>query len=244
MTTPTKLAGLAPHADPQWVEDFVLEQRLLGISGARIGDALATLNEHLADTGDSVESAFGPAKDYARELAAAGPKAPDSLRSTLISAVCGLIGIILAPRALVAALEHTGVEVTTGDLAGLLLVGALVAALGAFATPILRSIVEHRRVAALGWGLGMAGLIAILVTVFLLWRTPLVTVPAWLVGLAALAALAVSVRMSLREAPDLVATPDGRTLGRERTATLMNAALTPALAAVMCLVSWTLWSMR
>ncbi len=51
MTTPTKLASLAPYADPQWVEDFVLEQRLLGVSGARIGDALATLNEHLADTG-------------------------------------------------------------------------------------------------------------------------------------------------------------------------------------------------
>ena len=244
MTTPTKLASLAPYADPQWVEDFVLEQRLLGVSGARIGDALATLNEHLADTGESVESAFGPATDYARELAASAPKAPDSLRHTLISAVCGLIGIILAPRALVAALEHTGIDVTTGDLAGLLLIGALVAALGAFATPILRSIVEHRRVAALGWGLGMAGLIAILVTVFLLWRTPLLTAPAWLVGLAALAALTVSVRMSLREAPDLVATPDGHTLGRERTARITNAVVAPAAAVLMCLLSWILWSMR
>lgn len=244
MTTPTKLANLAPNADPQWVEEFVLEQRLLGVPGPKIGDALATLDEHLADTGDTVQDAFGPAKDYARELAASAPPAPSSLRSTLISAVCGLIGIILAPRALVAALEHTGVKVTTGDLIALALAGAFVAALAAFEAPILRAIVEHRRVAALVAGLGTAGVIAAMVAVFVVWPTPLFAVPTWIVGLAAVAALAVSVRISLRESTDLVATPDGRTFGRASTVRLMNAALTPILAAAMCLLSWGLWAAR
>lgn len=66
---------LAPHVNPAWSEAFILEARLRGVLGTVIGDALAEVDAHVVDSGQSAEEAFGDPKDYAHHFpvdAAAG----------------------------------------------------------------------------------------------------------------------------------------------------------------------------
>lgn len=69
-----------------YLDDLVLELRLLEVSGTRIGHILAEAESHLAESGETPEEAFGPVGAYARELALAEgqplPKVPES-RSAL-----------------------------------------------------------------------------------------------------------------------------------------------------------------
>ncbi|WP_413450395.1 hypothetical protein AA0Y32_06965 [Georgenia phoenicis] len=52
----------------EWCDDFVLELRLRDVPGRVIGDRLAEVEQHCADTGESPAEAFGNAIAYAREL--------------------------------------------------------------------------------------------------------------------------------------------------------------------------------
>jgi hypothetical protein len=52
----------------QWCDDFVLELRLLDVPGPVIGDRLAEVEAHCADTGETPAEAFGGPTDYARSL--------------------------------------------------------------------------------------------------------------------------------------------------------------------------------
>lgn len=241
--TTTDLAGLIPHADKPWIEELVTELRLLDVPGPRIGDALATVEQHLVETGDSVEEAFGPAKDYARAVAESQVRAGGTDRVTVLSSTLGVLGIILAPRALAAALEGTRVSVTTGDLAALALLGVLIAGVIAFATPILRTITENRKGGFILWVLSGVIVTSAMVGLFLLWRTTLMTLTPWLVGGLALAGVAGAAWLSSRQHLDLIATPDGRTLGGHGSARLANTLLFPGLALLMCLVTWLTWAL-
>lgn len=237
------LARLAPHADKQWIEDFVVELRLLDIPGDRIGDALATVEEHLVDTGEGVEEAFGPAKAYAAAIAESEARGGGISPTTILSSTLGVLGIILAPRVVSAALAHTAVEVTTGDLAALGLLAVLITGVIAFATPILRTVVERRVLGFVLWMAGGLAVTAAMVSLFLLWRTSLFALDPWLVGAMALACVGAAAWLSWRQSPDLVATPDGRTLGGQSTARVVNTLIFPGLTLIMCLVSWLTWSL-
>lgn len=54
--------------DKTWIDLFILELRVRHVSGAAIGDAVASVRELLADSGQSAEEAFGPAREYASSL--------------------------------------------------------------------------------------------------------------------------------------------------------------------------------
>lgn len=54
--------------DETWIEEFTVELRLRRVSGPAIGDAVASVRELLADSGESAEAAFGPAREYAASL--------------------------------------------------------------------------------------------------------------------------------------------------------------------------------
>jgi len=54
--------------DETWIDLFVVELRLRHVPGAAIGDAVASVRELLADSGQSAEEAFGPAREYAASL--------------------------------------------------------------------------------------------------------------------------------------------------------------------------------
>lgn len=54
--------------DSTWIELFTLELRLRRVPGTAIGDAVASVREFTADSGQSAEEAFGPARAYAASL--------------------------------------------------------------------------------------------------------------------------------------------------------------------------------
>ncbi|MBO0923631.1 hypothetical protein J1G44_03950 [Cellulomonas sp. zg-ZUI199] len=59
---------LAPHVTPTWRDAFVLELRLRDVRGDAIGDALAEVDAHCADSGQDAATAFGDPAGYARGL--------------------------------------------------------------------------------------------------------------------------------------------------------------------------------
>lgn len=145
-------ADLAPDVDREWASDFILEQRMLDVPGARIGDALATIESHVADSGESAQEAFGDAKTYARELARAGGATTggDGVGlGTALSSVFGLLGMLMVAQAFPAWLDGEPVRISLGFLT----VGAVaVAALAVFLTrptPFLRMVVDRFWLAAL-----------------------------------------------------------------------------------------------
>ena len=78
----------------KWLEGLTIELRLLDVSGAAIGDAVASAREFLADAGTSAEESFGSPKRYAAELdlpAVATAKTNEVALTTGI----GVIGLVV-----------------------------------------------------------------------------------------------------------------------------------------------------
>lgn len=237
------LAGMAPHTDPQWVEDFVIEQRLLGVLGTRIGDALATVDSHLEESGQSAQEAFGPAVEYARELAASEGGDDQDLDigpGFVVGNMLGLVGIVALPRAVAALLEGTPVTITVGDVAASALLAALMTILLVAPSPVLRFLV-HRPVLAV---LLVPLLIGAMVGLFVALPTPLFAVPAVAIGILGLAAVAVSVAFAAREPVDLIEDPSGKTLGSAGRSRLLSIWVLPGATALMCLMTVMLWLLQ
>lgn len=51
-----------------WIDDFILALRLQSVRGDAIGDAIAVVRAHLADSGESAAEAFGEPGTYADQL--------------------------------------------------------------------------------------------------------------------------------------------------------------------------------
>lgn len=137
--------AIAPSVDKTWRDDLIIELRLLDVPGDDIGDALMTVETHVAESGETAQEAFGDARAYAREIAestdAAG-RGRGITAWTAASSVLGLLGMLGAMRAFTGWLEGTDVSVTIGDLAGL--VALLVIAALLLTGHLLRPMVEHR----------------------------------------------------------------------------------------------------
>ena len=59
-----------------WCDDLLLRLRLRDVPGARIGEVLAEVQSHVAETGEHPREAFGPPKEYAARVADALGAAP------------------------------------------------------------------------------------------------------------------------------------------------------------------------
>jgi len=55
-------------ADKRYLTELTTALRLRKISGARIGGIIAEVEVHTAESGQSAQEAFGPAKEYARQF--------------------------------------------------------------------------------------------------------------------------------------------------------------------------------
>lgn len=198
--------AIAPSVDKGWRDEFILELRLLSVPGDAIGDALMTVETHVAESGEGAQEAFGDPTVYAREIAEAtgtAGRGPVVGPRTVVSNVLGLLGLLLATNAFPAWLEGGAVEVTTGGLVSVALLLLVVGTL--FLTRTLRGLVEHPRLAVLLIVL----LIAVMVGSSLLLPERLLTLPA--VPLIVLGALLVVVDAVLtwfdHDVEDLVRAP-------------------------------------
>lgn len=136
----------APSAEKDWVEDFVLEQRLLGVPGAAIGDALVLVESHIVDSGESAREAFGEPKEYACQAAPSRRTAGDRDPRWLLGLGLGLVGLFVTSIGAEEWLFGSGqIHVT----AGLLVTGGLLVA--AFVVLILATDVVLRMAVKRTW---------------------------------------------------------------------------------------------
>lgn len=229
--------AMAPDVDKAWRDDFMLELRLLDVPGDRIGDALMTVQTHVAESGESAEQAFGDPRAYAHELAgrsrvprwAVGPGA-------MAGAVLGVLGMVTVAKAFGSWLEGTAVTYVVGDLVALGALLALMAVVLLRLGSVLRSLVDHPWASFAVLFLGVGALLALPA---LLLRAPLPTLPVPVMAAAGAGLLMAgsAVTLLLRTGPqDLVTAPgeepggaDGRVL----------AALVPwGMTLLVLLVTW------
>ncbi len=233
-----------PHVEPAWAERFLLELRLRGVAGDQIGAALAEVETHCAESGETAHAAFGDAETYATALQL--PSSPDqtlSLRAELPVLGLGLGGMLLTLAAVSAWRSGTGVDVTAGSVAVLALVVIGTALIVRFAAPLLRAIATRVWLAIV---LTLAPMVVFVGVLLLLGKTALFTVPMAPSLALGLLALAASTFLALRRADRLedpvVGPPQADGAGTLETSTTIDRIggkltpwLFPLLTAVMCL---------
>ncbi|HET9658282.1 MAG TPA: hypothetical protein VFP72_23220, partial [Kineosporiaceae bacterium] len=159
--------------DP-WREALVLQLRLARVRGDRIGEVLAEVESHCAESGESPAEAFGDAEDYARKVVANRPPedlVPEIRPHRLVGlALDVMIGIPTLLSAVDGLAHHRPAEFSVGQVVSLGC--ALVLSLAALGLPWLLG----QRKAMLG---GLLWLALMLVTApVALWREPAVRLPA------------------------------------------------------------------
>ncbi|MEO6998522.1 MAG: hypothetical protein ABI112_10605 [Terracoccus sp.] len=235
----TDLGVMAPHVDHAWAETFVIEQRLLGVTGEQIGDALATVESHVAESGESARAAFGNARAYARQVAEVhggdtvtiGPR-------TIVGSLLGLVAVALVPRALGDWLDGRAVSVSVGDLVVVSLLAVLCLVLFTASGPVIRFLVDHRWAALLI----APALIAAFVGALLALPAVVTTLPAGLVAGVGLAVLGAEVVVMWGQPDDELVNP-AAPLGAMSPAShspMLALVLGPGLVGLMCLSAWAL----
>jgi hypothetical protein len=145
---------LAPSVERDWIEQFVLEQRLLGVPGRRIGDSLVVVESHVSESGESALAAFGEPRAYAVEDAPEQPgQSPHRIDPGWgVALVLGLLGMLLTTFSAQAAFTgESALAVTVGHLVLLAIVsGSLALLLFASHVP-LRMIAQHPVRSWVGW---------------------------------------------------------------------------------------------
>ena len=232
-----KIHTHTPHVESDWAEAFLLELRLRGVGGRRIGAALAEVEAHCAESGESAHEAFGDPATYAVDLAPQGATALD-WRGELVPSLLGLSGMLLTLGAVGASRAGTQVELTTGLVLVVVLAVIGTALVVRFADRLLRAVVRHRWVAAVVGALAPVGLF---VAVLLLGRQTLVALPPAGTLTVGVVFLGASTAMALRttDVGDPVVGPDGAggagTMARDAVSERLER-LTPWLLPVLTVV--------
>lgn len=178
------------QAADQWRDAFAVQLRLRNVPGAKIGEALAEVDTHCADAGQSPLEAFGDPQAYAETLSAGlgsptTPRTPVSRKdalttlSTLAGIVCLLEGVDSTAHSLPGTL-------TAGHLAGVI---AGTAGVAAILTLLFRT--SHRRVK---WLLIPVTFVSVSAMFYVqaAWETPLIHAPGWLLLTIGVLSLAVA----------------------------------------------------
>lgn len=124
--------------DKRWCDQLVLELRLRDVDGAAIGDALAQVEAHCAESGETPQDAFGDPAAYADALAL--PVPADDFRGTVRAVASGLaatLAVTLALRAAVGIVRGAEPSITVGDAAAAGAILVSTAVFVAFLRPLL-----------------------------------------------------------------------------------------------------------
>lgn len=147
---------MKPHALSPWYRDLVVALRMKGASGREIGDAVAAVQSHCADSGDTPEEAFGTAQQYADALPLAEPA--ESTVRLLVRAWptwLALLGSFLALACYDAWQAKTAVSVSVGTVIFLVVIVALAVGVVRFMGPVWRHRVLTWAVLTIAFALGL-----------------------------------------------------------------------------------------
>lgn len=135
--------SLAPSVDPVWSEEFIIEARLLDVPGTEIGEALAEVDSHVRESGDTAQSAFGDARAYAAQLAETSAAPSPSAVWSVLPAAGQAIGMLAALNALPDAVSGAPFEITIGLIVAVTLLALLFSLMVWRSTPMLRLILDR-----------------------------------------------------------------------------------------------------
>lgn len=159
------LNTLAPSVDAAWRDDFVVELRLRGASGAAVADALMEAEAHCHESGQRAIDAFGPPAEHAKAL-----DLPDESRwsgpqlvrtwARLLLLVGGWTLALWGGLALFLTQDERA-EVSVGWLmsGGLILI--LMVMVFVMGERLLRLLIAHPVLSALGWGVAIVVVVAV-----------------------------------------------------------------------------------
>jgi hypothetical protein len=137
--------ALAPHVDEKWAGRLLLELRMLGVKGDRIGAALSEVESHCSESGDSAQQAFGDPVEYARSLQL--PVADDTSARAMLRSVAPIMVQMLGMTALDWGfrdwLRGQQLEITTGQLANASLSFLVIVAVIWFFDPVIRLVLRR-----------------------------------------------------------------------------------------------------
>lgn len=174
--------------DP-WRETFVVQARLHDVPGSQIGDALAEVDAHCADSGQSPQEAFGDPVSYARSLArelAPGTSGSDGVRGGLsrrvwtaaLNALAVLSGLLCLLSGVSGVAQGIPGRLTVGELVGILVGTLAIIAIGIL---VLRPGQRHLT----GWLLlSLAIGFSLMVLPAYVWDRPVVEVSGWVLLVA------------------------------------------------------------
>jgi len=164
-------------ADKRYLSDLTTALRLRKISGARIGEIIAEVEVHAAESGQSAQEAFGPAKEYARQFDPTAAEANGRRwgGGAFIGVLTAALGGWLLAGGVTAGMRGETELGLPGWWAGAL--GAVIL-LGTFCFVPIDAIIDPRRPNAQrygrGWLVGMvaaSAAVVVLVLVGLMWIT-------------------------------------------------------------------------
>lgn len=99
-----------------WLDDLAIALRLRNVSGEAIGDALAVVREHLADSGQTAHQAFGDPAAYARELELPTVAATRPLDPPVMGPAVSLLGLLAFAPAVAALFDGTSMAFSLPQL--------------------------------------------------------------------------------------------------------------------------------
>lgn len=142
----------APHVEAEWAEAVLLELRLQGVRGDRIGEVLAEVDAHCVDSGLPAADAFGDPVAYARslELPAEEDLSPRGLVGVVVPGALQVLGMLATVWGVGAWADGEPLSFTVGLLASLAIVLALAVSLVWTADAVLRAVVHRPLLAVLG----------------------------------------------------------------------------------------------
>lgn len=185
-----------PHIDKHWRDNFMVAMRMQDASGERIGDALATVDAHCAESGESAQEGFGDPTHYATTLVPETATRSGLGASFIVGALMGLLGLLIVPRAVDDWVTGVQFTVTLGDILALAVVLGLTGTVMALPRRVLPWLAKARYSVM---GLLGAVVMAVLVLAMLL-LTDVVGELDWRVALVAgIVLLVASVTLTCRD---------------------------------------------
>lgn len=126
------------QTDESWIEAFIFALRLRRVRGDAIGDAVAVVREHIADSGQGADEAFGTADDYAKQLDL--PTVPTGRWTDppVLGTAVSLVGLIAFAPAISTLLRNASMEMSLPQLFLFAIPGALLLTLPYYFTYGLR----------------------------------------------------------------------------------------------------------
>ncbi|UJP40542.1 hypothetical protein [Cellulomonas palmilytica] len=159
--------ALAPHVEPQWAQDVLLELRVLGVDGTDIARVLSDVEVHVVATGVAAATAFGDPVAYARSLAL--PVEPDDGQDArgvdVLQSAAQIVGVIVLFGGASALGRGEDAAVTWGMLCSALLATGATALLLRHGERVLRAVVRSRARRFLVTVLAIAMVVAVLLAV-------------------------------------------------------------------------------